>query len=254
MNSLSETITKNFFDTNAVISHHDHRASYEQWSRNMLPRIAHWLPSDTSGRCIDLGCGCGEALFMLEQRGFSDLHGVDLCQKELDQAQSYLRSATLVCDNIVAYLAGQPAGSCQLVTAFNILEHLTKDDLYAVLRETSRVLAPGGKCIAVVPNAVSIFGGLTRHIDLTHEWAFTPNNFRQLAPLCGFDPAKTRFREWGPLPHGLTSTIRYALWQVIRAAIASYLMVEVANTKGGVYTMDMLVYLERPAMRNGSPE
>jgi hypothetical protein len=40
--------------------------------------------------------------------------------------------------------------------------------------------------------------------------------------------------------------MRYVLWQMIRAAIATRLLIEVADAKGGVYTMDMLVRLRTP--------
>jgi hypothetical protein len=103
----------------------------------------------------------------------------------------------------------------------------------------------------MVPNAISPFGTLTRHWDITHEWAFTPNNFRQLAELTNFDP-EMEFRECGPVVHGLTSAIRYILWQGIRLAIATRFLVEVADTKGGIYTMDMLVRLRVPT--EGSSE
>src|SRR5262249_29695451 len=124
-------------------------------------------------------------------------------------------------------------------------EHLSRDALLTVLREIRRVLRPGGSLVAMVPNAVSPFGGLTRHWDITHEWAFTPNNFRQLAPLCGFDVA-VECRECGPVPHGLVSLARYGLWQGIRAALALWFLIEVGSLKDGVYTMDMLVRM-RPA-------
>jgi hypothetical protein len=96
----------------------------------------------------------------------------------------------------------------------------------------------------MVPNALSPFGTVTRYWDFTHEWAFTPNNFRQLAPLAGFS-GDVEFRECGPVPHGVVSGTRWLLWQAIRALIKFYLLVEVADTKEGVYTMDMMVRLRK---------
>jgi hypothetical protein len=94
----------------------------------------------------------------------------------------------------------------------------------------------------MVPNAISPFSGTTRYWDITHEWAFSTNNFRQLAALVGFEP-EVEFRECGPVPHGVVSGIRFLLWRVIRLGIAGWLLVELADHKGGVYTMDMLVRL-----------
>jgi SAM-dependent methyltransferase len=129
-----------------------------------------------------------------------------------------------------------------VLTALNILEHLNQDDLLTVLREGKRVLKPGGTLIALVPNAFSPFGSSTRYWDMTHKWAFTPGNFRQLASLSGFDE-KIDFRECSPVPHGLFSSVRYLLWQFLRAVVAAWLLIEVGTTRERVYTMNMLVRL-----------
>jgi hypothetical protein len=100
--------------------------------------------------------------------------------------------------------------------------------------------------VAIVPNAVSPFGSLTRHWDITHEWAFTTNNFRQLAALSRLD-GEISFRETRPIAHGLISFIRAVLWQFLRLGIAMRFLIEVGTIKDGIYTMDMLVRLQRPA-------
>jgi len=120
--------------------------------------------------------------------------------------------------------------------------------LLATLTEIGRVLRRRGTLVAMVPNAVSPFGGLTRHWDITHQWAFTPNNFRQLAAQANLD-SNVEFRECGPVAHGVLSGVRYVLWQVIRAGIAAWFLIEVADIKGGVYTMDMMVRLHAPETR-----
>jgi len=166
--------------------------------------------------------------------------GVNLCREEIEAARPHVQ-AQFECMDILEYLRGsQETFDC--IFALNILEHLDKDTLLQVLRLSSEHLAPGGTLVAMVPNAISPFGTVTRYWDFTHEWAFTPNNFRQLAPLAGFC-GQVEFRECGPVPHGLISGIRWLLWQGIRLAIFSYFMIEAADTKGGVYTMDMMVRL-----------
>jgi SAM-dependent methyltransferase len=207
-------------------------------------RFRPWLPQDREAYCLDLACGCGEMLYLLERQGFRHTAGVDLCQEELDQARPYVQGQLTHAD-VVEYLRQSNSASVDFVTALNFLEHLSKDTLLTVVKEIRRVLRPGGTLVAMVPNAISPFGGLTRHWDITHEWAFVPNNFQQLAALTGFD-SNVEFRECGPVAHGVFSAIRYLLWQVIRAGIAAWFLIEVAHPKGGIYTMDMLVRLRAP--------
>jgi SAM-dependent methyltransferase len=181
--------------------------------------------------------------YLLEREGFTDTTGVDLCEEGLRQARDFVRGE-LVNGDILDFLKHTSEQSIDFISALNILEHLTKDHLHQVLTEARRVLKTDGMLVAIVPNAVSPYGALTRHWDITHEWAFTTNNFRQLAALVGFNE-KVEFRECGPRMHGLPSLVRVILWQFIRSWIALRFLIEVGSTKDGIYTMDMIVRLRR---------
>jgi SAM-dependent methyltransferase len=241
---LNSEIARQYYATTASRSHVPSEAYYRRSAAGLKRRFGRWLPADRGAVCLDLGCGCGEMMFLLEREGFTDTTGVDLDRAQVEQAQRCVRGR-LVAADVLVYLAQCPAASVDFVSAVNFLEHLPKDALLALLREVRRVLRPAGTLVAMVPNAVSPFGGLTRHWDITHEWAFTPNNFRQLAALTGFAPG-VEFHECGPVPHGLPSLVRYALWQGLRAAIAAWFVIEVGGTKDGIYTMDMLVRMRAP--------
>jgi SAM-dependent methyltransferase len=192
--------------------------------------------------------GVASFSFALEQQGFNHTAGVDRCAEEINEAKQFVRG-NLVAGDALEFLGRVPDASLDFITALNFLEHLAKDHLASILTEVRRVLTPGGTLIAMVPNAISPLGTLTRHWDITHEWAFAPNNFRQLAALAGFRPS-VDFLECGPRPHGVASTVRWALWQAIRASIAIRFLIEVGDAKGGIYTMDMLVRLHAKPIYN----
>ena len=209
----------------------------------MKLKLQQWLPRNKEAYCLDLACGCGEFVFLLESLGFRNTTGVDICEEELQAARQYVNGG-LTTGDVLEFLKAADSASIDFISALNLLEHLTKDKLLELLIECHRVLRSGGTFVAMVPNAVSPFGSLTRHWDITHEWAFTTNNFRQLASLIGFND-EIEFRECGPRVHGVLSAIRYTLWQVIRGAIAAWFMIELGTTKDGIYTMDMLVRLRK---------
>lgn len=242
--SVTDDITRGYYATTAQRGHTASRAHYEFAAATLKRRLAPWLPGDRSTPCLDLACGCGELLYMLEREGYSNTVGVDLCAPELAEAKGFVKKSELVQADVLDYLKERPDGSVGFITALNLLEHLSKDGVRDLLREAQRALRPGGTLVAMVPNALSPFGASTRYWDITHQQAFTPNNFHQLAALTGLSP-RVDFRECGPMPHGLKSGVRYLLWQALRGAIASYYLIEVATTRGGVYTMDMLVRLHR---------
>jgi SAM-dependent methyltransferase len=243
--ALNQEITEQYYRTTAVRGHTATAQHYASVAPQLARRFRDWLPDNPDTRYLDLACGCGEMLYLLEQRGITSTTGVDLCPEELATARRFVHGE-LVLQDVLEFLRAQPDESYDFITAINFLEHLTKDKLLATLREVRRVLAPGGTLVAMVPNAISVFGSTTRHWDLTHEWAFTPNNFHQLAALCGFG-GKLEFRECGPVAHGLVSGLRVVAWNFIRLAISAWLLVELADRKGGVYTMDMMVRLRRDA-------
>ena len=199
--------------------------------------------ADVAGKeVLDLGCGTGELCWLACAGGATRVVGVNLSKGELDYARTHV-DADFVQADLLAHLRETPSDSFDRIYALNVLEHMPTDMVVEVLEEVRRCLRDGGSLIAMVPNATSAFGSMTRYWDITHCNAFTPSSVNQLAALCGF--GEVDFREWGPVPHGLLSTVRFALWQVIRGATWARFMIELASNKGGIYTADMLFRLKK---------
>ena len=239
MAKATKEITRGYFTTTSGRGGHVDAAHYESSAPGLRRRLGPWLPKPRQ-HVLDLGCGLGEMLYLCRKLRCAEAVGVNLCQEEIEAARPFV-GARFECLDILEFLRRNEE-RFDWIFALNILEHLDKDTLLEVLELCNTHLRPGGALVAMVPNAISPFGTVTRFWDFTHEWAFTPNNFRQLAPLTGFS-GDVEFRECGPVPHGPVSAIRWLLWQSLRLAIFSYFMIEVADSKGGVYTMDMMVRL-----------
>jgi cyclopropane fatty-acyl-phospholipid synthase-like methyltransferase len=247
--SLHNQIVGSYYHTTVADSHSASRQHYEVAADGLLRWLKPWLPANRSAQCLDLATGCGEVVYLLEREGYTNTAGVDLCVEELDKAREFVKG-TLRQADVLDHLRQTATSSVDFITALNILEHLNKDDLFAVLTEVRRVLKPQGTLVALVPNAMSPFGSATRYWDMTHQWAFTPGNFRQLARVTGFDE-RIDFRECSPVPYGLLSGIRWITWQVLRGLIAAWLLIEVGTTRDRIYTMNMLVRLHRPGLSHG---
>ena len=95
-------------------------------------------------RLLDLGCGTGEVVHILS--GFGRVIGVDASPRAVEfcrrRGLSDIRQAT-----VEELDFGD--STFDLVTAFDILEHL-EDDVSA-MKEARRVLVPGGVFLATVP-------------------------------------------------------------------------------------------------------
>lgn len=97
--------------------------------------------------CVDIGCGIGHVLKLFPQ-GVTKI-GLDFSLQSLRIAKWYLDQAALFARGSATEIPFD-AGSADLVTCFEVLEHLPDDQ--AALREIFRILRPGGFCLLSVPN------------------------------------------------------------------------------------------------------
>jgi len=192
-----------------------------------------WLPS--RGRALDIGCGAGALVHFLLNQGL-EVRGVDRSQEQVDSA----RGAGLPCELGDGLLAlRRHRSDLDLVTAFDLIEHLSKDEVIDFLSAAHEALFPGGLLILKCPNCTTPFGIGIRYGDFTHEVGLTTGSIAHLLRLAGFQAIE--FRETGPYPHGLKSAIRTVAWKVLRTALIAWDYVETGGSESPVRTRVMLV-------------
>ena len=235
--STHDRVVRSYFETTSSRTTADEQSIHR--ANLALGRLlGDWAPQRDEV-VVDLGSGMGEGCAFALFKGARSATGVNMSTGENELARRLVPGASFVDADLVSYLRTAEAASVDRILALNILEHLDRDTLAIVLEHAARVLRPGGVLVAVTPNATSPFGAMTRYWDITHHLAFTPSSVRQIGVLCGF--GQFDFRECGPRPHGLVSTVRFGLWQMIRLWIKFRLLVETASTKGGIYTADFII-------------
>lgn len=145
-------------------------------------------------RALDVGCGRGEWLRLLDEQGF-DAHGVDLNIAMVEHCRA--AGFTVSHDDAVNVLRQQPDDSHALVSAFHIAEHLPFEVLYRLVDEAHRALAPGGVLILETPNPENLLvGSHTFYHDPTHRNPLTPTAMSFLLRYCGFDVEVRRFNPY----------------------------------------------------------
>lgn len=154
-----------------------------------------WLPGSRSTPILDIGCGSGQFLYFLRERGYSRAEGLDLDGAQVDVARSLGLDAS--CKTVDAFLS-EDDRSYGLIAVLDILEHFTREELYPLLEQVSARLAPGGRLIASVPNADSPHASRAIYADITHEIAFTPTSLAELFFCHGMKVVE--FRDPWPAP------------------------------------------------------
>lgn len=185
--------------------------------------IRRHFPADRDAAILELGCGHGALLYALQQAGYTNTRGVDGSSEQVVAAQR-LGIMGVREGGVMDALRKTPDVSQDVVVAFDLIEHFTKDELIPLVDEVRRTLKSGGKWIIHTPNGEGPFFGRIRYGDLTHELAFTRVSIAQLLKSSGFDEV-TCFED-APVPHGLKSAVRAMLWSLIRAGLLFYIAVE----------------------------
>ena len=126
-----------------------------------------YIETARDGGVIDLGCGRGEWLELLNENGFKT-RGVEMNRVLIETCRE--RNLEVVEDDMIAFLRAQPAESTGAVTGFHIIEHVAIDALVSLLDEVMRVLRPGGVAIFETPNPENVLVGSNFfYLDPTHH-------------------------------------------------------------------------------------
>ncbi len=142
------------------------------------------LGATHGGPSLDIGCGMGFTVLAMRELGYSAVEGVDVDPGQIEASRRLGANGTLIADT-AAYLRDRPA-AYQLVTMFDVLEHVPVADQIDTLRAVYAALRPGGRLIVQVPNATFIMAPRWRYIDYTHYASFTDHSLNYVLRNAGF--------------------------------------------------------------------
>lgn len=200
--------------------------------------IKRHLPADRTASILDLGCGHGALIYFLRQAGYHNVVGVDVSPEQVAEA-TRLGIEGIREGNLLETLRNLSDHSQDVVIAFDVIEHFTKDELLSFVDEVLRVLKPGGRWLIHAPNGESPFVGVIRYGDMTHEQAFTRVSLAQLLLSSGFTSVECH--ESGPVPVGIKSTARWVLWHGIRLFLRVWVAAETGDLgRDAIYTRNLL--------------
>lgn len=200
--------------------------------------IKRCFPDDRDVEILDVGCGHGAVIHFARELGYKNLYGIDRSPEQVAAARQLGIEGVQIGD-LRQTLANRAGSSLDVIVAYDVIEHFTREELLPLVDNVRRVLKPGGRWIIHVPNGESPFAGRALYWDLTHELAFTRTSLKQLLLSSGFN--KVECFEDAPVVHGAKSAVRWALWKAIRSLLRFYIAAETGDTgDGNIFSQNLL--------------
>ena len=178
-------------------------------------------------RALDLGCGDGSTLEILHYLGFKNITGVDKLKM---RRRNKFSSINFIKSDIVDFLNQKTSLKYNLITFFDVLEHINPEKVQEILNKCFYLLEEGGFIIIQIPNGASIFNGVYFYGDPTHIFTYNEYSLKNLLINSGFNKKNIFLKETTPIRKNLKGTIRFILWNIIRIIIRSIHIIETGNS------------------------
>jgi O-antigen chain-terminating methyltransferase len=149
-------------------------------------RLAVYLPLLEGKReVVDLGCGRGEALALLSERGVNAV-GIDESPEMVRRCREQDLDAQV--GDALGFLAARAAESLDAVLSFHVVEHLPPAAIERLARAAWRALRPGGVLLLETPNPLSVVVAASSFWrDPTHLRPLHPDALRLCLEQAGFE-------------------------------------------------------------------
>jgi|GEM_PF-2037738 len=189
-------------DARGLILNEQDDVVFERTGRADAEHLAAYVAPGATA--LDYGCGIGRvARYMAPHCGL--LWAVDASPAMLRMARQRLaaQGSVRLSRSTGTAIPEVPDGSVDFVYSLLVLQHVEREDAFAIMREFHRVLRPGGRAWLTFPNLLSdaYLGGFLEYVatgqssNAARARMYTPQEVERLLPAAGFtvdalDPAE----------------------------------------------------------------
>lgn len=214
--------------------------------------LVNWLALQGSNTpaALDLGCGRGEWLELLQHGGWA-VTGVDTDAAMLEEAKLAGVADVHVNDALI-YLGQCQAETFDLVSLFHVAEHVPHPYLVELLQEAKRVLKPRGMLLLETPNPENLAVGAHHfYLDPTHARPIPMGLALFCAQHCGM--AESHILRMNASVYNVNA-VKPTLFDVLEHSSPDYAMLsfksslESFNNKNGLF--EILGRLNGPNLRD----
>ncbi len=187
------------------------------------PIEANYFAAETSiapqsrPRVLEIGFGNGNFLGWVKSIG-GEAYGIESDPILADRARLFL-GAEQVLSGLEDDRTARLQGTITHVVAFDVIEHMSLDDLSSMLSGARKLLAPKGKMILRFPNGDSPFGRMIQHGDPTHITTLGSRKLAYLARRAALDVVVIRGPVLPVFGVGITRGVRRCMVHIGRSVV-----------------------------------
>lgn len=160
------------------------RGDHGDLAKSQERYVSLFPPTLAEGTIVDIGCGRGEMLALLEREGHQVL-GVDLDSGMVDVCKE--KGLPAVVDDGIHFLSQVPTGTLKGIFCAQVVEHLITPELEQLVRLAFRALRAGGPLVMETINPRSSFAlGNHFYADTSHVRPVHPETLRFICEQVGF--------------------------------------------------------------------
>ncbi|MCH8317659.1 MAG: methyltransferase domain-containing protein [Bacteroidetes bacterium] len=197
------------------------------------------LPADKNIRILDIGCGYGGLLLLLQKSGYKNTEGIDISEEQVKIAKE-LGLKNIKQTDINAYLELNN-DEFDVIVGIDIIEHFNKPELISLLEKIKRSLIQnGGMAIFRTPNTDAPFGSTYYFGDYTHESFLNYSSAEQLFLSLGFQQVRI-LPSYIRVKGLIKNLIRSFLWFFVVLACKITLFASGKSTKTVLLTPNLII-------------
>ncbi len=146
---------------------------------------------DGASDVLDLGCGRGEFLALLQEKGIS-ARGLDINHEMVEVCRA--RGLRVDEGDAIGFLNSLPDGSLGGLIALQVAEHFPPPYLLQFLDVAYHKLRPGSTLVLETLNPACWFAFFEAYIrDITHAWPLHPDTLKYLVVASGFNKVDVKY-------------------------------------------------------------
>jgi 2-polyprenyl-3-methyl-5-hydroxy-6-metoxy-1,4-benzoquinol methylase len=213
----------------------------ESWrfEREIIPLIRD-LPK--SARILDIGCGNGSLVYVLQKNGYEHTEGVDISPEQVEIAQK-MGVKNIRCQDIREVLA-ETENQYDLILGMDIVEHFTKNELTELLLALRGKLSKEGRALFRTPNMDALVPNKFSYGDFTHECLLNPSSATQLGLACGYKEVRV-FAGDLSIRNPLKELLRKLFWTAFTLEQKIKTFASGSSTQGLIHTPNLLWELRK---------